>query len=49
MILSFLLNLLELLTRVKIFDFFAYFVRQLKEIIKDAIPLGTMLAFIVLA
>jgi len=41
--------MLELFNRIRIFDFFAYFVRQLKEIIYDALPLGSMLAFIVLA
>ena len=49
MIISIILNLLELFSRVRIFDFFAYFVRQLKEIVRDALPLGTMLGIIVLA
>lgn len=49
MIMAILLNLVELFTRIRIFDFFAYFVRQLNEIVIDALPLGTMLGFIVLA
>ena len=49
MIFSILLNLIELFTRVRIFNFFAYFVRQLNEIVKDALPLGTMLGCIVFA
>jgi len=49
MIICIFLNLLELFSRIRIFDFFAYFVRQLQEICIDAMPLGTMLAFIVLA
>ena len=49
MIISIILCLLELFSRVRIFDFFAYFVRQLNEIVYDALPLGTMLAFIVMA
>jgi len=43
------LLVLELFSRVRMFDFFAYFVRQLEEIIKDAMPLGSMLLFITLA
>ena len=49
MIVAILLNLVELFTRIRIFDFFAYFVRQLNEIVIDALPLGAMLGFIVLA
>ena len=41
--------MLELFSRVRIFDFFAYFVRQLEEIVKDALPLGSMLLFITLS
>lgn len=43
-----MLNTLELLERITIFDFFALFVRQLKEIIGDSLPLAAMLAFIVI-
>ena len=49
LIASIVLNLLELFSRVRIFNFFAYFVRQLTEICSDAIPLATMLSLIVLA
>ena len=48
MILCIMLNTLELLERITIFDFFALFVRQLKEIIGDSLPLAAMLAFIVI-
>lgn len=43
------LAVIELFERVKIFDFFSYFVRQLREIIYDSAPLAAMLAFIVIA
>lgn len=43
------LAVIEFFERVKIFDFFSSFVRQLREIIADSVPLGSMLAFIVLA
>jgi len=49
MIVAVMLNLLELFSRIRIFDFFAYFVKQLSEICIDAMPLGCMLAFIVIA
>ena len=49
MILAILLNVVELFSRIRVFDFFAYFVRQIQEITIDALPLGTMLFFIVLA
>ena len=49
MIISIILCMLELFSRIRIFDFFAYFVRQLNEIVYDAMPLGTMLGFIILA
>ena len=49
MMYSIILNLIELFNRVRIFKFFAYFVRQLNEIVEDAIPLGAMLGFIVVA
>ena len=42
-----MLNTLELLSRIQIFQFFAPFVRQLLEIIADATPLGTFLLFFV--
>lgn len=40
---------MEFCERVKIFDFFAYFVRQLKEIMKDSAPLAAMFGFLVVA
>lgn len=43
-----ILNMLELFSRIRIFDFFAYFVRQCTEICKDAMPLASMLGIIVL-
>ena len=49
MILAILLNVVELFSRIRVFDFFAYFVRQIREITLDALPLGAMLFFIVLA
>ena len=49
MVLAILLNMIELFSRVRIFDFFAYFCRQIEEIVLDALPLGAMLGFIVLA
>ena len=49
MILAILLNVVELFSRIRVFDFFAYFVRQIQEITIDALPLGAMLFFIVLA
>ena len=49
LIVSIVLNLLELFSRIRIFNFFAYFVRQLTEICSDAMPLATMLSLIVLA
>ena len=49
MILAILFNVLELFSRIRVFDFFAYFVRQIQEITIDALPLGAMLFFIVLA
>ena len=48
MVLAILCNTIELFSRIRVFDFFAYFVRQVMEIVEDALPLGTMLAFIVL-
>lgn len=48
MVLALLFNTVELFIRVRIFDFFAYFVRQLTEIVEDAVPLGAMLGLIVL-
>ena len=47
MVFGLLFNMIELFTRIRIFDFFAYFVRQMSEIVEDALPLGAMLAFIV--
>ena len=47
MVLAILFNTVELFSRIRIFDFFAYFVRQVVEIIVDALPLGTMLGLIV--
>ena len=44
-----ILNLVELFNRIRIFKFFAYFVRQMEEIVVDALPLGAMLGFIVVA
>ena len=44
-----ILNLIELFNRIRIFDFFAYFVRQVGEIVIDAQSLGAMLGFIVVA
>ena len=44
-----ILNLIELFNRIRIFNFFAYFVRQMEEIVIDARSLGAMLGFIVLA
>ena len=49
MILALFFNLVELSVRIRIFDFFAYFVRQCREIVFDALPLGTMLGFQILA
>ena len=49
MILAILFNVIELFSRIRVFDFFAYFVRQIQEITIDALPLGAMLFFIVLA
>ena len=49
MIICILLNALELFSRVRIFNFFAKFVRQLIEICSDAMPLAAMLSVIVLA
>ena len=46
-VLAIQLNVLEFFYRVRIFDFFAYFVRQFQEICYDSLPLGSMLAFIV--
>ena len=42
------LIVLELFNRIKIFNFFAYFVRQVQAIIVDALPLSSMLGVIVL-
>ena len=49
LVFAILLNTTELFSRIRIFDFFAYFVRQVQEIVEDALPLGAMLGFIVLA
>ena len=43
-----ILNMLELFSRIRIFDFFALFVRQCTEICIDAMPLASMLGIIVL-
>lgn len=48
MIVCIILNMLELMSRIRIFEYFSYFVRQLIEIMVDAMPLGAMLAMIVL-
>ena len=47
MVLAIQLNVLEFFYRVRIFNFFAYFVRQFQEICYDSMPLGSILAFIV--
>lgn len=47
MIVCLLFNILEASSRVRVFDFFAYFVRQLIEIMYEALPIGLMLAMIV--
>ena len=44
-----ILNLVELFNRIRIFEFFAGFVRQLEEIVIAALPLGAMLGLIVVA
>jgi len=49
MVITIQLNVLEFFTRVRMFDFFAYFVRQLREICIDSLPLASMLGFIVAA
>lgn len=49
MVLTLQFQVLEFFQRVKMFDFFAAFVRQLQEIVMDSLPLASMLAFIVLA
>ena len=48
MVFAIQLNVLEFFYRVRIFNFFAYFVRQLQEICYDSLPLASMLAFIVI-
>ena len=48
MVLGLLFNTIELFVRIRVFDFFAYFVRQMSEIVEDAAPLGAMLGCIVL-
>ena len=47
-ILALQFNVIEMFSRVRIFDFFAYFVRQVQAIMIDAAPLGSMLAVVVL-
>ena len=47
MVLCILFNMIELSSRIRIFSYFAYFVAQLINIIYDAMPLGAMLAFII--
>ena len=49
MVLCIMLNMLEFFNRVRIFDFFAYFVRQIQDICYDSLPLGSMLGLIVVA
>ena len=49
MVLVILFNMLELFLRVRIFDFFAMFTRQMQEIVVDMLPLASVLGFIVLA
>ena len=44
-----ILNLVELFNRIRIFDFFAGFVRQMEEIVIAAQSLGAMLGLIVIA
>ena len=48
-IISVLLNGRELVFRFTIFDRFAIFIEQMREIVKDSYPLAGMLAFIVLS
>ena len=42
-------NGIELIQRIMIFDKFAIFVQQTKEIVLDTLPLASMLAFIILS
>ena len=49
MVLVIMFNVLELFLRVRIFDFFAMFTRQMQEIVVDMLPLASVLGFIVLA
>lgn len=49
MVLCILFNMIELSSRIRIFSYFAYFVAQLINIIVDAMPLGAMLAFIIVS
>ena len=44
-----ILNLVELFNRIRIFDFFAGFVRQMEEIVIAAQSLGAMLGLVVVA
>ena len=44
-----ILNLVELFNRIRIFKFFANFIRQIEYIVYDASALGAMLGFIVVA
>lgn len=48
-VITILLLFCECFNQVRIFDFFAYFVRSMTEIVKDSAQIGTMLAYIVLA
>ena len=43
-----MITLLEFLNRVTIFDYFAVFVRQLKQITYKTAPIGAMLGIIVI-
>ena len=44
-----ILNLCELFNRIRIFETFAVFVRQMFEIVYEAKSIGAMLGFIVIA
>ena len=46
MLLAILCNTVELFSRIRVFDYFAYFVRQVTKITLDALPMGAMVAFI---
>ena len=48
-IFAFIVNGTELVQRIMIFDKFAIFVQQMKEIVSDTLPLASMLAFIILS